>query len=60
MKILFDQGTPAPRRQHLSGHSVDTVSERDWSALSNGDLIDIAGREGYDVLVTTDQNMRYL
>ena len=38
---------------------VDTVSERDWSGLGNGDLIDIAGHEGYDVLVTTDQNMRY-
>lgn len=38
---------------------MDTVSERNWSGLSNGDLIDIAEHEGYDVLVTTDQNMRY-
>ena len=59
MKILFDQGTPVPLRRNLSGHLVDTVSERDWSGLGNGDLIDIADYEGYDVLITTDQNMRY-
>ena len=33
MKILFDQGTPAPLRRHLSGHSVDTAYERGWSDL---------------------------
>lgn len=59
MNILFDQGTPIPLRQHLTEHLVDSVSERDWSGLGNGDLIDIAELEGYDVLVTTDQNMRY-
>ena len=48
-----------PLRQQLSRHLVDTVSERDWSGLGNGDLIDIAGHEGYDVLVTADQNIRY-
>jgi hypothetical protein len=25
MKILFDQGTPVPRRRHLTGHIVDTA-----------------------------------
>ena len=28
MKILFDQGTPAPLRRYLAGHSVDTAYER--------------------------------
>ena len=30
-----------------------------WSDLDNGDLLDEAEREGYQVLITTDQNMRY-
>ena len=59
MRILFDQGTPAPLRRHLGDHAVDTVAERGWSELGNGDLIARAEDVGYDVLVTTDQNMRY-
>ena len=59
MKILFDQGTPAPLRRHLDGHVVDTAAERGWSDLDNGDLIDNAEQMGYDVLITTDQNLRY-
>ena len=59
MKILFDQGTPVPLRQYLAGHSVDTASEKGWSDLDNGDLIDLADQEGYEVFVTTDQGMRY-
>ena len=59
MRILFDQGTPVPLRQHLAGHVVDTAFERGWSALHNGELLDIAEQEGYALLMTTDQNLRY-
>jgi len=59
MKILFDQGTPAPLRRHLAGYSVDTAYERGWSNLSNGDLLEAAEREGYQLFLTTDQNLRY-
>jgi predicted nuclease of predicted toxin-antitoxin system len=58
MRILFDQGTPAPLKQHLPGHLVQTAHELGWSTLSNGDLI--AAAEGrFDVLITTDRNMRH-
>ncbi len=59
MKILFDHGTPAPLRQHLPGHSVDRSAEKGWELLENGELIRKAEEEGYRVIVTTDQNMRY-
>ena len=59
MRILFDQGTPVPLRRHLTGHVVDTVFERAWSTLSNGELPDVAEQEGYELLITTDQNLRY-
>ncbi|MCY4631560.1 MAG: hypothetical protein OXE75_11860 [bacterium] len=59
MRILFDQGTPAPLRRHLGDHIVDTVAERGWSELGNGELLERAESEGYDILVTTDQNMRH-
>ncbi len=30
-----------------------------WDRLANGELIDRAERQGYEVLVTTDQSMRH-
>lgn len=59
MRILFDQGTPVPLRSHLSSHEVATAFELHWSTLTNGELLQQAEAAGYDLLVTTDQNLRY-
>ncbi len=59
MKILFDQGTPVPLRRHLPRHDVATAAEMDWSQLTNGELLAAATEAGFEVLVTTDQNLRY-
>ena len=59
MKILFDQGTPVPLRRSLPQHIVTTVFEIGWATLENGDLIQSAEQDGYDILITTDQNLRY-
>lgn len=59
MRILFDQGTPVPLRRHLAGHSVDTAFERGWSDLYNSVLLERAEEDGYQLLITTDQNLRY-
>ncbi len=59
MRVLFDQGTPVPLRRFLSRHEVATAYERGWSRLKNGDLLDIAEKDGFDVLVTTDTNLKY-
>ena len=59
MKILFDHGTPAPLRNHLREHSVDRSAEKGWELLENGELNRKAEEEGYKVIVTTDQSIRY-
>jgi hypothetical protein len=59
MKILFDQGTPAPLRGFLNEHVVSTAYEMGWSALANGALLSAAEAGGFQALVTTDQSMRY-
>ena len=59
MRILFDQGTPVPLRRLLSGHDVATAYERGWSSVTNGDLIRLAEQEGFELLITTDMNLRY-
>jgi hypothetical protein len=59
VKVLFDQGTPAPLRRYLRSHEVTTVYEMGWSTLQNGALIAGAEAAGFDVLVTTDRNWKY-
>ena len=59
MRILLDQGTPAPLRRYLQEHLVETAFERQWSSLTNGELLDAAEQNGFEVLVTTDQQLRH-
>ncbi len=59
MKILFDQGTPVPLRHHLPDHTIATAYELGWQRLENGDLIATAESDGFEIIVTTDQNLRY-
>ena len=59
MRILFDHDVPRPLRRHLTDHEVDTARERGWAELNNGELLNEAEREGYQVLITADQKMTY-
>ena len=59
MLILFDNGTPAPLRHALKGHVVVEAIERGWDRLVNGELIAAAEAAGFELLLTTDKNMRY-
>ena len=59
MRVLFDQATPVPIRRHLKGHRVRTAAQEGWDRLRNGDLLSAAETGGFDVLLTTDKNMRY-
>ena len=59
MRILFDHDTPRTLRRFLVEHTVHTANERGWALLRNGDLLDIAERDGYEVLITADQSLRY-
>jgi hypothetical protein len=59
VRILFDQGTPAPLRRYLVEHEVKTTFECGWSTLTNGELLDRAEQAGFEILVTTDSNLRY-
>jgi predicted nuclease of predicted toxin-antitoxin system len=58
VRILFDQGVPAPLRAHLSGHDIYTAFELGWSELTNGELLARA-EQRFDVVITTDQKLRY-
>jgi hypothetical protein len=59
MKVIFDQGTPAPLRRALAGRVILTAFEQGWSNLQNGELIRVAEADGFEALITTDQNLKY-
>jgi hypothetical protein len=59
MRVLFDQATPVPIRSYLAGHDVRTAAQQGWDTLKNGELLAAAEADGFDVLLTTDKNMRY-
>ena len=59
MRILFDQGTPVPIRGYLTGHTVGISADLGWERLQNGDLLADAEQAGYELLLTTDKNLRY-
>ena len=51
--------TPLPLRRFLRGHEVETAIVRQWGGLENGALLDAAEQNGFEVLITCDQNLRY-
>ena len=59
MLIVFDQATPVPIRAYLEQHTVRTAAQQGWDTFSNGDLLTAAEEAGFDLLLTTDKNMRY-
>lgn len=59
MRVLFDQATPVPIRRFLKDHIVRTAAEEGWERLQNGELLNAAESAGFEVFVTTDQNIPY-
>jgi hypothetical protein len=60
LRILFDKNVPVGVRGFLLKHEVHTVVEMQWpNQLENGELLKMAEQAGFDVLVTSDQNIRY-
>ena len=50
---------PAPLRRHLPGPEVKEAFELGWERLSNGELLNAAEKDGFEILITADKNIRY-
>jgi len=59
MRVLFDNGTPNPIARSLVGHEVAFARQIGWHELKNGELLREAEGAGYDLLLTSDKNIRY-
>jgi hypothetical protein len=59
MRILLDECIPRPLKRKLADYEIRTVVEMEWSGKKNGELLKLMGQEGFTILLTTDQNLRY-
>ena len=59
MRIIFDQATPVPIRPNLERRAVHSAAQQGWDKLGNGELLAAAEEAGFELLLTTDKNMRY-
>jgi hypothetical protein len=59
MRVLFDNGTPRGVAAVLAEHAVEEARARGWDTLRNGELLDAAEAAGFQVLITTDRNIRF-
>jgi predicted nuclease of predicted toxin-antitoxin system len=60
LRVPFDKNFPVGVRRFLPNHEVHTVVEMRWpDQLGNDEVLMMAEQAGFDVLVTSDQNIRY-
>lgn len=59
MRILLDECVPRPLKRELVDYEIRTVVEMGWSGKKNGELLRRMNQDGFTVLLTTDQNLRY-
>ena len=58
MRVLLDEQLPLDLAAALQSHSVDTVADRGWTGITNGELLRRIGGE-YDALVTMDRSIEF-
>jgi len=60
LRIPLDNNVPVGVRRFLPKHEVRTVVEMKWSPrLENGELLKAAEAEGFDLMITADQNIAH-
>ncbi len=59
MKLLLDENLPKKLKKDFSEHEIYTVSDKNWNGKKNGELLSLMLNEGFDVLLTFDQNLEH-
>lgn len=59
MRVLLDENLDHALRKLLGPHDVATVAYKGWAGLKNGELLQAAEDEGFDVFLTGDQTVAH-
>jgi len=55
MKILLDECLDVRLRNHIPGHDVFSADYMGWKGISNGELLNRAAAQGFDLMLTVDK-----
>ena len=58
MKVLIDECIDWRLSRDIVGHEVKTARQMGWSAIQNGELLELAA-ESFDVFLTVDRNLAF-
>jgi predicted nuclease of predicted toxin-antitoxin system len=57
-RVLLDEGVPRHLADPLSAAGLSVSAyPNSWKQITNGELLNLAEKQGFDVLVTNDKNM---
>lgn len=59
MKILLDECVTKKLKTFLSISNVFTVTQMGWNGFRNGNLMDKAIAQDFDLIITIDKNLRF-
>lgn len=59
MRLLLDECVPRPLLRDLATHDAHHVVDMGWSSKRNGDLLKLMIADGFDTLLTVDQNLPF-
>ena len=57
-RVLLDECVPKRLRGELADHFVQTVTEKNWNGIKNGQLLRLAATE-FDCFLTVDRNLQF-
>jgi Domain of unknown function (DUF5615) len=58
VRVLLDECVDWRLSRALTGHEVKSARQMGWSAIKNGELLDLAS-ERFDAFVTVDRNLAF-
>jgi predicted nuclease of predicted toxin-antitoxin system len=59
MRILIDECLNWRLGRALTGHYAVSAQRMGWSGIKNGQLLALAGQNGFDVFLTGDRNLSF-
>jgi hypothetical protein len=59
MKVLLDECVDWRLSRDIAGHDVSTARQMGWTAIKNGELLNLAVQGGFEVFITVDRNLSF-
>ena len=59
MRLLLDECVPRPLLRDLTKYDAHHVVDVGWSSKRNGELLKLMRAQGFDTMLTVDQNLPF-